>query len=81
MQNATGIDPRDRAATSADARNVETVERYRVAGHTAAGRNARLTCDDQRNVGAGPAHIKRDQIAFPQKARRIGAAGNAPGRA
>ena len=60
MQDAAGIDPRNGAATSADARNVETVERYRVAGDTAARRDAGLTRDDQRNVGAGPAHIKRD---------------------
>jgi len=80
MQNAAGIDSRDRVAASADAGDFEAVERYRVAGDPTARRNARLTCDDQRDVGAGPAHIKRDQIGFPEKAHRIGAAGNAPSR-
>ena len=64
MQDAAGIDPGDRAAAGADAGDVEAVQRDRVAGDPAAGDQGRLAADDQRDVGAGAAHVERDQIAF-----------------
>ena len=81
MQDAAGIDPGDRAAAGADAGDVEAVQRDRVAGDPAARREARPAIDDQRDVGAGPAHVERDQIAFAEQPRGIDAAGDPAGRA
>jgi hypothetical protein len=66
MQNAAGIDPGDRAAAGADAGDVEAVQRDRVTGDAAAIYQGRLATGDQRDVGAGSAHVERDQIAFLQ---------------
>ena len=81
MQDAAGVDPGDRAAAGADAGDVEAVQRDRVAGDPAAGDQGRLAADDQRDVGAGAAHVERDQIVFSEQSRGMDAAGDAAGRA
>ena len=76
MQDAAVVDPRNRAAAGADAGDVEAVERDRVAGDAAAVGQARAPIDDQRNVGAGAAHVERDQIALADQPGRVDAAGD-----
>src|SRR5262249_56617725 len=79
MQDAAGIDAGDRAAAGADAGDVEAVQCDGMTGHPPTRDQARLAGDDQRDIGAGPAHIERDQIAFFEKARGMHAAGDAAG--
>ncbi len=80
MQDAGLIDSGDRAAAGADAGDVEAVERDRVAGDLAPARQGRPAGDNQRDVGAGPAHVERDQIARIDQPRRMDAAGHTAGR-
>src|SRR2546429_8548158 len=81
MQDAAGMDPGDRAAAGADAVDVQAVERNCMTRDPAPACEARLTADNQRNVGAGSAHIERDQIALAEQTCRINAAGNSAGQA
>ena len=81
MQDAAGIDPRDRAAAGADAGDVEAVEREPVAADAAAAHQRGLALDDQPDVGAGAAHVERDQVVAAEQLRRIATAGDAAGRA
>jgi hypothetical protein len=55
MQDAARVDPGYRAATRANAGDVETVQGDRVPGDPAAVDQGRLAADDQRDVGAGAA--------------------------
>ncbi len=79
MQNASGVDPRDRPAAGADAGDIEAAERDRMAGGPPGCRQARPAFDDQGDVGAGAAHVERDQIAFADKPRGVDAAGHTAG--
>src|SRR5579875_1004555 len=81
MEDAAAIDPRDRAATGADADDVEAAEGQALAGDLAPLGEGGLARDDQRNVGAGPAHVERDQIGFAEKARGMEGTGDAARRA
>jgi hypothetical protein len=81
MQDAAGVDPGDRAAARPDTGDVEAVQRDRVPGDAAAGDEGRVAADDQRDVGAGAAHVERDQTLFFHEARGMDAAGYAAGRA
>jgi len=80
MQDAAGIDPGDRPPAGADAGDIEAAECDRLAGDPAGRREARPASDDQRDVGARPAHVERDQIALVDQLRRIDAAGDTAGR-
>ena len=80
MQDAAGIDPRDRAAAGADRGDIEAVERDAVAGDAAVHDQRRLAVDDEADVGAGAAHIERDQVGLTREPRRVDAAGDAAGR-
>ena len=76
MQDPAGIDPRDRSAAGTNTGDVEAVERDRLAGDPAGSRQARPAIDDQRDVGARPAHVERDQVALVYQPRGIDAAGD-----
>src|SRR5207248_1661727 len=52
MQDAAGIDARDRAPAGADRGDVEAVERDLVAGDAAVHDQRRLSVDDEADVGA-----------------------------
>ena len=83
MQDAAGVDPRDRAAAGADAGDVEAVQRDAVAADLAVHDQRRLAVRHQADVGRGAAHVERDQIPalLPSKAGRQGpAAGDPAGR-
>jgi hypothetical protein len=82
MQDAAGVDPGDRAAAGADAGDVEARQRHSFAGDAAARGEARPASLDKRDVGAGAAHVERHEIggaAGIEEARRVDAAGDAPG--
>ena len=80
MQDAAGIDPRDRAAAGADARDVEAVQRDAVAADLAVHDQRRRAVHHQADVGRGAAHVERDQVFGPDQARGIDAAGDPAGR-
>ncbi len=62
MQDAAGIDPRDRAAAGADARDVEAVQRDAVAADLAVHDQRRRAVHHQADIGRGAAHVERDQV-------------------
>ena len=81
MQDAAGIDAADRTAAGAEADDVEAVQREAMAADAAAADQRRLAIDDQADVGAGAAHVERDQVVAAQQLRGVAAAGDAAGRA
>ncbi len=62
MQDAAGIDPRDRAAAGADAGDVEAVQGDAVAADLAVHDQRRRAVDHQADIGRGAAHVERDQV-------------------
>ena len=62
MQDAAGIDPRDRAAAGAHAGDVEAVQGDPVAADLAVHDQRRGAVLDQADVGRGAAHVERDQV-------------------
>ena len=80
MQDAAGIDPRDRAAAGADARNVQAVQRDAVAADFAVHDQRRLAVRHQADIGRGAAHVERDQVLYPDQAGGMDAAGDPAGR-
>src|SRR5205814_4373592 len=81
MQDAAGIDPRDRAAAGADRGDVEAAQRDAVAGDLAVHDERRLAVHDEADVGTRAAHIEGDQVRLAEEARRVDAARGAAGRA
>jgi len=77
MQQAAIIDTRNRAATRANAGNVEALQRYALACESPVGRDGRLAAYHQRDVRGGAAHVERDEVPMAEQARSILAAGNA----
>ena len=74
--NAAGIDVRDRPAARADRRDIEAAERYPVAADPAIHNERGLAVSDEADIGAGAAHIERDQVRHAREPRRVNAAGD-----
>ena len=81
MQDAAGIDTADRPAAGAETDDVEAVQCETMAADAAAADQSRLAVDDQADVGAGAAHVERDQVAAAEEPRCVAAAGDATGGA
>ena len=71
---------RDRAAAGRDARDIEAAQRNALPREHAVGGQRRLPVRDQRDIGAGPAHVERHQIGNAEQIGAATAAGNAAGR-
>ncbi len=71
MQDAAGVDPGDRAAAGAEAGDVEAVQRKAMAADAAATHQRWLAVDDQADIGAGAAHVERDQVVRAEQPRRV----------
>ncbi len=80
MQDAALVDPGDRAAAGADRGDVETVQSDAVATDAAVHHQRRRALDNQADVGAGAAHVERDQVLLALQPRRVDAAGDPASR-
>ena len=79
-QRAAGIDAGDRAAAGRDAGDIEAAQRDALAREHAVGGQRGLPARDQRNVGAGAAHVERHQIGNADQISAAPAARHAAGR-
>ena len=61
-KDPTAIVARHRTATGRDTRDIETAQRDALAGKFAARRKRHLAVSDQRDVGAGAAHVERYKV-------------------
>ena len=80
MEDAARIHPRHRAATRADADDVEALQAHPLPGQPAVRGDRRLAAHDQGDVGARPAHVEGNEIAVADQARGVAAAGHTAGR-
>ena len=78
-QDASGVDPGDRAAAGAEGVDVERRQRHPRDADRLLPRQRRLTALEQRDVGAGTAHVERDQVAAPGQLRHVATGGDAAG--
>ena len=81
MQDAAVIDTAYRSAAGAETDDVEAVQREAMSADAATADQGWLAIDDQADIGAGAAHVERDQIVRAEQLRRVTAAGNTAGRA
>ena len=79
MQDAAGIDAADRSAAGAETDDVQAVQCQPMAADATAADQRRLAIDDQADVGAGAAHVERDQVVAVEQLRGVAAAGDATG--
>ena len=77
-EDAAGVHPRDRAAAGPDGDDVEARQGHPLAGHRPVRREVGLAVLDERDVGAGPAHVEGDEVALAEEPRAVAAAGHAP---
>ena len=81
LQHAEAVDARDGAAAGAHRVDVHHRHRDVAAFDLAAARDERLAVLDQRDVAGGAAHVEGDDVLEAGHAARIGAGGDAAGRA
>ena len=80
MQYAARVDVGDRAATGANACDVQTVQGDPMAGDPPVGGDRSLTLDDERHVGARAAHVEGDEIAVFEDPARVACRRHPAGR-
>ena len=80
MQHPARVDVRDRASAGADARDVETVQGDPVAGNPPVRRDRGFALDDERHVGARPAHVEGDEVAVREDPARVASRRHPAGR-
>src|SRR5947207_645041 len=79
-QRATLVDPGDGAAAGADRVDVDDRDADRRAFEAGLARHLRRAVEHQADVGAGAAHIERDDVAEAGEARDMGAGDDPAGR-
>ena len=77
LHQAVAIEPRDRAAAGADGVDVERRQPHRKALDPFVERRAGGAVADQRDVGAGAAHVERDDIRHAGEPRHVDRADDA----
>src|SRR5262249_56136840 len=80
MQHAAVVDARNRPATSADAGDIEALQRHALARDAPVGSDRGLTSDNERDICRGAAHVERNEVAMAQQTGSVLAAGNPAGR-
>ena len=80
VQYAARVDVGDRAATGANACDVQTVQGDPIAGDPPVGGDRSLTLDDERHVGARAAHVEGDEIAVFEDPARVACRRHPAGR-
>ena len=81
VQDAAGVHPGDRAAARAERDDVEARQRHLLARDRPVRREVRLAVLEERDVGAGPAHVEGDQVALAEEPRAVAAPRHAARRA
>ena len=80
VQHAARVDAGDGAAPGADAGDVEAVQGDPVAGDPPIGGDRGLALHDERQVGAGAAHVEGDEVAVIEDPARMACRRHPAGR-
>jgi hypothetical protein len=81
VEDAARVDPGDRSAPRAEGVDVDAGQRDLAPSDRLVAGQVRLAALEQRDVGAGAAHVEGDEIALVQEPRGVAAARDAAGRA
>jgi hypothetical protein len=77
VEDPARVDPGNRSATGAQGVDVDAGQRHLAAAHRLIAGEVGLAALEQRDVGAGPAHVEGDEIALADHPRAVGATGDA----
>ncbi len=81
VEDAARVHPRDRAAARAERVDVDARQRDLARAHRLVAGEVRLAALEQRDVGAGAAHVEGDEVALAEQAGGVPASRDAARRA